>query len=128
MRAVPVGICVYSWLLLLTGEIQRTPEIEFFDPIGECWIICRVDDALILEKVEKAPLRDHFGDFGIVSQSHNFWMFAQLARTRKGEEFLRAFLIRKYTPDFAERFIRLQRNGVCLLDRVSEKPKLERIL
>jgi hypothetical protein len=57
----------YSCLLPLNGEIQRTLEIEFFDPIGKCRIICRVNDPLILEKIEKAPLRDHFRDIRVVS-------------------------------------------------------------
>jgi len=51
-------------------------EIELFDAICECLIICRIDDALVLEKIEKASLRDHFPDFRIIPQGNYLGMLA----------------------------------------------------
>jgi hypothetical protein len=64
-------VVMYCITLLLDCIIQGLLKVEFFDPIRECRIICRVDDALIPEKVEKALMRDHFRDLRVVSQSHN---------------------------------------------------------
>src|SRR5437773_1919316 len=62
--------------LLLNGVIQRALQIEFFDLLGERGIVYRVDEALIVDKIEKTPSRDHLRDFWIVSQSNNFRMLA----------------------------------------------------
>src|SRR6266550_5870514 len=118
---------IFNLQLPLRRIIERALKIEFPDAIGECRIICRVDEALILDKIEKTPLRDHFRDFRIVSQRDNFRVFAQLACTWECQEFLRAFRTRKHPAYFPKHFIRLQWNGVRLLDRVSEWPKLEGI-
>ena len=39
-------------------------------------VVLSADHHIDLEKIEKAPLRDHFRDGRVVSQSHNLWMFA----------------------------------------------------
>ena len=108
--------------------IERALEIEFFEAIGEYRIIGCVDDALILEKIEIAPLRDHFRNFRIISQSGNFRMLAQLVYPWECEKFLRAFGIGKYVSDFPEQLISFRGNGVRSRNRVSDSPKLERIL
>ena len=54
-------------ILRLRRVIERALEVEFFDAISERRVICRVDDALVLKKIEKASLRDHIGDFRIVA-------------------------------------------------------------
>jgi len=54
-------------VLRLRRVIERALEVEFFDAISERRVICRVDDALVLKKIEKASLRDHIGDFRIVT-------------------------------------------------------------
>ena len=94
--------------LLLNGVIQRALQIEFFDLLGERGIVYRVDEALIVDKIEKTPSRDHLRDFWIVSQSNNFRMLAQLAGTGERKEFPRTFRIGKHTTRLAKRFVGLR--------------------
>src|SRR6266700_2281152 len=94
--------------LLLNGIIQRALQIEFFDLLGERGIVCRVDEALIVDKIEKTPSRDHLRDFWIVSQSNDFRMLAQLAGTGKRKEFPRTYRIGKHTTRLAKRFVGLR--------------------
>ena len=59
LRLISVHSCLFV-VIALQRIIERALQIEFFDAIGDCRIICRVDEALVLDKIEKTPLRDHF--------------------------------------------------------------------
>ena len=85
--------------------IHGLPQIELFDLRNQCRIIRRLQDFFVLEKIENASSRDQVCDFRIVSQGHDFGMFAQLSRPGESKKTFRIFRISKQLTHLCQRVI-----------------------
>jgi hypothetical protein len=100
-------------------------KIEFLDLLNQLRIIGRVEDLLVLQKIEKASARNQIGNLGIISQGRNLRVLAQLARTREAEKSLGMFRLGQQPADLAQRIVSSLRDHIGALNKSAEWFKLE---
>src|SRR5437016_4727540 len=72
--------------LLLQRIIQRAFQIEAYNLPRERWVICRLKNLVVLEKIEKAALSNQLGNVGIFAQRDDSCVLAQFPRAREQEK------------------------------------------